>query len=61
MMLDAMDEMFHVFWSVGANDLDGQHVVTYKILALASLHCMEWHGSAKKHQNTLGDAYTWWI
>ena len=57
MMLYAMDEMFHIFLGVGANDLDGQRVVAYKILALASLHCTEQCGSAKKCCNTLSDVY----
>ena len=57
MMLYAMDEMFHVFWGVGGNNLDGQCVVAYKILALVSLHCTEQHGSDKKHCNTLSGAY----
>ena len=57
MMLYAMDEMFHVFRGVGANNLYGQCIVADKILALASLHCMEWHGSDKKCCNTLSDAY----
>ena len=57
MMLYAMDEMFHVFQGVGANDVNGQRVVAYEILTVVSLHCMEWHGCAKKHYNTLGDTY----
>ena len=48
--------MFHIFQGVGGNDLNGQHI-TYKILAIVSLCCMEQHGSAKKCQNTLRDAY----
>ena len=57
MMPYAMDEMFHIFRGVGANNLNGQHVVAYKTLALASLCCMEWCSSAKKCCNTLSDAY----
>ena len=57
MMLYDMDEMFHVFWGAGANDLNRQCVVAYEILALVSLCCMECHGSDKKHCNTLGDAH----
>ena len=57
MMLHAMDEIFHIFQGVGANDLDGHGVVAYEILALALLHCMEQHGSDKKRFNTLDDAY----
>ena len=38
MMLYAMDEMSHVFQGMGANDLDGQHIVAYEILASVSLH-----------------------
>ena len=40
MMLYAMDEMFHIFRGVGANDVNGQCIVAYKILALASLLCL---------------------
>ena len=58
MMLYAMDEMFHIFWGMGANNLDGQHVVAYEILALESLYCMEWCGCTKKCCNSLGDAYS---
>ena len=57
MMLYAMDEMFHLFWGVGANNLDGQCVIAYEILALALLCCTEWCSSAKTCCNTLGDAY----
>ena len=57
MMLYAMDEMFHVFRGVGANNVDGQCIVAYEILTLASLCCTEWCGCAKKHCNTLGNAY----
>ena len=57
MMLYAVDEMFHVFQGVGANNVDKQRIVAYKILTLALLHCTKWHGCAKKHCNTLGDAY----
>ena len=39
MMLYAMDEMFHIFWGMRANDVNGQCVVAYEILALALLHC----------------------
>ena len=37
--------------------LDRQCIVTYEILALALLYCMEWCGSDKKQCNTLGDVY----
>ena len=57
MMLYAMDEMFHIFQGMGDSDVNGQRVVACKILTLASLHCMEWHGCAKKCCNTLSDAY----
>ena len=39
------------------NDTDGQCVVAYKILMVASLHCTKQHGSQKKECNTLGAAY----
>ena len=42
---------------MGVNDADGQCIVAYKILMVASLCCMEWHGSQKKECNTLGTAY----
>ena len=29
-------------------NMDGQHVVAYKILMVASLYCTEWHGSQKE-------------
>ena len=57
MMLYAMNEMFHVFQGMGANDLKGQHIVAYEILALVSLHCTEQHGSDKKCCNTLSNTY----
>ena len=37
--------------------MDGQRVVAYEILTVASLRCMEWHSSQKKECNTLGAAY----
>ena len=58
MMLYAMDEMFHIFQGMGANDLDGQHIIAYKILALASLCCTEWCSCTKKGFNSLGNAYS---
>ena len=57
MMLYTLDELSCMFWGVGTNNIDGQHVVAYEILTIASLHCTEWHGSPKKPCNTLGDAY----
>ena len=57
MILYALDELFYMFWGIGANDIDGQHIVTYEILTVASLCCTEWCGSPKKPCNTLGDAY----
>ena len=56
-MLYAMDEMFHIFWGLGPNDVDRQCVVAYEILALAALHCMEWCSCTKKHCNSFGDSY----
>ena len=41
MLLYALDELFHVFQGMGTNDLDGQQVVAYMILAFASLCCTE--------------------
>ena len=57
MILYALDELFYVFQGVGTNEIDGQHIVTYEILTVASLHCMECCSSLKKPCNTLGDAY----
>ena len=57
MMLYTLDELFYMFWDIGTNDIDGQCIVTYEILTVALLHCMEWCGSPKKPCNTLGDAY----
>ena len=57
MMLYALDELFYMFWGIGANDIDGQCVVAYEILTIALFCCTEWHGSPKKPCNTLGDAY----
>ena len=57
MMLYALDELFYMFWGIGTNDIDGQHVISYEILTVALLCCMEWHGSPKKPCNALGDAY----
>ena len=57
MMLYAMDEMFHVFQGMGANDLNGQCVIAYEILALALLHCTEQCSCIKKHCNNLNDTY----
>ena len=42
MLLYALYQLFHVFRGLGVNDIDGQCVVAYEILSLASLHCMEW-------------------
>ena len=57
MLLYTLDELFYVYRGVGENDVDGQHVVAYEILKVASLRCMEQCGSQKKESNTLGDAY----
>ena len=57
MMLYAIDEMFHILQGMGANDLDGQCIVAYEILALASLCCIEECSSAKKCCNTLSNMY----
>ena len=53
MMLYVLDELFYVYRGVGANDVDGQHVIAYEILTLALLHLTEWCGNPKK----AGDAY----
>ena len=57
MMLYTLDELFYMFWGIGANDIDRQHIVTYEILTVVSLCCMEWYSSPKKPCNTLGDIY----
>ena len=48
MLLYALDELFHAFKGVGANDIDGQYIVAYEILLLASLHCTEWQMQAHR-------------
>ena len=57
MLLYVLNKLFHVYKGVGVNDVDRQHIVAYKILMVASLHCMERHGSQKKECNTLMAAY----
>ena len=57
MMLYTLDELFYVFWGIGTNDIDGQCIITYEILTVASMHCTEWCSSPKKPCNNLGDAY----
>ena len=56
MLLYMLDELFYVYRGVGVNDTDGQCIVACEILTVASLHCMEWHGS-QKECNTLGATY----
>ena len=48
MLLYVLDELFYVYKGVGVNNMDGQRIVAYKILTVASLKCMEWHSSQKK-------------
>ena len=57
-MLYALDELFHVFRGVGANDIDGQCVVAHEILSLASLHCMVWWGKPIDPCKTRGTVST---
>ena len=57
MLLYALDELLHVFWGMGANDIDRQQVIAYEILTFALLCCMEWHGKPKKHHKMHGEAY----
>ena len=57
MLLYVLDELFHVFRGMGANDLDRQHIIAYEILSLASLHCTERRGKPKKHHKMHGEAY----
>ena len=57
MMLYALDELFYMFWGIGANNIDGQRIITYEILTVALLHCTEQHSSPKEPCNSLGDAY----
>ena len=56
-LLYALDELFHVFWGMGTNDLNGQQVVAYEILTFASLCCTEQSSKPKKHHKTHGEAY----
>ena len=58
MLLYALDELFHVFRGVGANDINRQCVVAYEILSFASLHCTEWRGKPIDPNNISGDAST---
>ena len=57
MMLYTLDELFYMFQGIGTNDIDGQCVITYEILTVASLCCTKWCSSPKQPCNTLGDAY----
>ena len=58
MSLYALDELFHVFRRVGANNLNGQHVVAHEILSFALLHCTEQRGKPINPHKTCGDAST---
>ena len=57
MLLYALDELSYVFRGMGANDLDGQCIVAYEILSLASLHCTEQCGKPKEYHKMHGEAY----
>ena len=57
MLLYALDELFHVFRGMGANDLDGQCIIAYEILSLASLHCTEQCSKPKKCHKMCSEAY----
>ena len=57
MMLYALDELFYMFWGIGTNDIDRQHIIAYEILTVALIHCTDRCSSPKKPCNTLGDAY----
>ena len=54
MLLYVLNELFYVYRGVGENDVDRQRVVAYEILTVASIHCMEQHGSQKKECHTFG-------
>ena len=56
MLLYTLDKLFHIFWGVGANDLNGRGVVAYEILSFASVCCTEQQGKPKKCCNTHGKA-----
>ena len=58
MLLCALDELFHVFRGVGANDTDGQCIIAHKILSLASSHCTEWQGKPIDPHKTMGTVST---
>ena len=58
-LMYALDELFFVFKKLRANNFDMQSMVAYEILQIVSHQCMEWHGSEKKKENMLGDAYPW--
>ena len=57
MLMYALNELFHIFWGVGANDLNGQQVVAYEILSFTSLCCTDQRGKPKKPHRTHGEAY----
>ena len=57
MMLYTLDELFYMFQGIGTNDMDGQCIIAYEILTVASIHHTEQHSSPKKPCNTLGNAY----
>ena len=57
MMLYTLDKLFYVCRGVGANDVDGQHIIAYEILTVALLRCKERCSNPKKACNTLGNAY----
>ena len=57
MLLYALDELFHVFSGMGTNDLDGQCIIVYEILCLASFHCTEHHGRPKTCHKMHSEAY----
>ena len=58
MLLYALDKLFHVFRGVGANDINAQCIVAYKILSFSLLCCTEQRGKPIDPCKTSGDAST---
>ena len=55
--LYVLDELFHIFKQLKADDFDAQCIVMWEILHIAQCHCTEWHGLEKAKEVILGDAY----
>ena len=58
MLSYTLDELFHVFCGMGADDDDGLCVVAQEMLSLTSLHCTECRGKPMPSSQTSGTAST---